>query len=225
MRRSGFTLIELLVVIAIIAILAAILFPVFAKAREKAKQASCQSNLKQLTLGVLMYVGDYDERFPCTPFWKCGRPENNYTSRWYVLIQPYVKNEQIFSCPGSSFSAGWPYPAVGWSGSMVNYGQGNWAECHDQDPYEERGFNISQYRTPANSICLCDSAHRNDGSSRWEKIAYANMCSVGCNMQNAIDDNTRHSGGSNIAFVDGHVKWSSAGAIQSGWGGMIKNGP
>src|SRR5688572_8152662 len=88
-ERSGFTLIELLVVIAIIAILAAILFPVFARARENARRASCQSNLKQIALGVKQYTQDYDEKFPAryTDFAQVGPTDQ--TGGWAILIQPY----------------------------------------------------------------------------------------------------------------------------------------
>src|SRR6059058_2594607 len=99
-QRRGFTLIELLVVIAIIAILAAILFPVFAKAREKARATSCLSNTKQLGAGLLMYIQDYDERMPggCFANFGCGiaTPGNtgtNYTT--LATLQPYVKNAQV----------------------------------------------------------------------------------------------------------------------------------
>src|ERR1051326_5407593 len=105
-RREGFTLIELLVVIAIIAILAAILFPVFAQAREKARQATCTSNLKQLGNAMLMYIQDYDETFPFVPGsnqavsagvdW--GKDTWVYNDV-YVLLQPYVKNYKVFYCP------------------------------------------------------------------------------------------------------------------------------
>ncbi|MBC8139590.1 MAG: DUF1559 domain-containing protein [Fibrella sp.] len=104
-RRNGFTLIELLVVIAIIAILAAILFPVFSQAREKARATSCLSNLKQMGLGLIMYSQDFDEAMP--PAW-IGYSEDPSksvgfpgTARWQDVVQPYVKNTQIFTCPDS----------------------------------------------------------------------------------------------------------------------------
>jgi len=94
--RTGFTLIELLVVIAIIAILAAILFPVFARAREKARQTSCLSNVNEIALGVLMYNGDYDERFPLG---FVNRPDFADRYTWPGAIFPCVKNVQVFDCP------------------------------------------------------------------------------------------------------------------------------
>ena len=96
-RRKGFTLIELLVVIAIIAILAAILFPVFARARENARRASCQSNLKQIGLGMLQYVQDYDEIYS-------GSFKNSPNGRihWGELIYPYTKSSQIYVCPSNT---------------------------------------------------------------------------------------------------------------------------
>ena len=99
MRRSGFTLIELLVVIAIIAILAAILFPVFARARENARKSTCQSNLKQLGIGFGMYLQDYDEVLP-PPF--IDKPTRDDRVRWHQLIQPYVKNSEVRFCPSDS---------------------------------------------------------------------------------------------------------------------------
>ena len=96
-RRSGFTLIELLVVIAIIAILAAILFPVFQKVRENARRATCQSNMKQIGLGTLQYVQDYDES--CVP--RTVNTNNQEGQGWAQLVQPYIKSENVFQCPSN----------------------------------------------------------------------------------------------------------------------------
>jgi prepilin-type N-terminal cleavage/methylation domain-containing protein/prepilin-type processing-associated H-X9-DG protein len=102
--RKGFTLIELLVVIAIIAILAAILFPVFAQAREKARAVSCLSNTKQLGLGIMMYVQDYDETYPLAAFWNTSTPfaANFYLWSSQRCLQPYIKNTDIYKCPDDS---------------------------------------------------------------------------------------------------------------------------
>jgi prepilin-type N-terminal cleavage/methylation domain-containing protein len=107
-RKRGFTLIELLVVIAIIAILAAILFPVFARARENARRSSCQSNLKQITLGSIQYSQDYDEKvvqacmLRITLRHKYGKGSTPERYKWNDAIFPYVKSEQIFVCPSDS---------------------------------------------------------------------------------------------------------------------------
>ncbi len=122
MNRRAFTLIELLVVIAIIAILAAILFPVFAQAREKARQTSCLSNQKQLGLGTMMYVQDYDETYPMTANY--GEPAATRTI-WSDMVAPYLKNRDIFKCP-SAVSPGYPngwaergYAAIGMSAQLA----------------------------------------------------------------------------------------------------------
>jgi prepilin-type N-terminal cleavage/methylation domain-containing protein/prepilin-type processing-associated H-X9-DG protein len=108
--RKGFTLIELLVVIAIIAILAAILFPVFAQAREKARQTGCLSNVKQIGLGVQMYLQDYDEYVPRNAYADPPRVlegdhfVNCSSPRWMDVMQPYVKNTQLHNCPSDPFA-------------------------------------------------------------------------------------------------------------------------
>ena len=98
-RRRGFTLIELLIVIAIIAILAAILFPVFAHAREKARQTNCISNVRQISLAMLMYCGDYDNAFPLVGG---SNPVNLFIGSWIDTLQPYSDNLQLFTCPSAS---------------------------------------------------------------------------------------------------------------------------
>lgn len=135
-QRSGFTLIELLVVIAIIAILAAILFPVFAQAREKARQTSCLSNAKQQGLGAIIYVQDYDETYPLSAGlhptlgwvtgyymgvpadWRGGSADriNSYAGCWANLIQPYIKNTQVYACPSSP---AFPVPFSDWAASYA----------------------------------------------------------------------------------------------------------
>ncbi|MBC8134327.1 MAG: DUF1559 domain-containing protein, partial [Fibrella sp.] len=118
-NRRAFTLIELLVVIAIIAILAAILFPVFAQAREKARQASCLSNLKQLGLGVIQYVQDYDETYPI------GVGEGSYgtnpTAHWQQAIVPYVKADGIFACPSDPEAGRIESATTPWKGILTSY--------------------------------------------------------------------------------------------------------
>ena len=120
--KKGFTLIELLVVIAIIAILAAILFPVFAQAREKARQISCASNLKQLELGMLQYVQDYDETFPYAVDNGCqwANCAGNPPTHWQRKILPYIKTFGVFSCPDDS-KAGAYTGANAWKGSATSY--------------------------------------------------------------------------------------------------------
>lgn len=179
--KRGFTLIELLVVIAIIAILAAILFPVFARAREKARQASCQSNLKQLSLAVLMYNQDYDNRFVRNN-WQNG--SYAYRQVWTAGYRtlPYVKNTQIYACPsrgdiacGGAARAAWqPYP------SRCSYGYNNWV-CN--------GRNEADIAEPANLFLMMDAQN-------WWNDA----------CQNAIRLCHRHNEVGNFAFVDGHVK-------------------
>ena len=103
-RRTAFTLIELLVVIAIIAILAAILFPVFARARENARRSSCQSNLKQIGLGILQYTQDYDEKFPNGTVLSGIGGAESYGLGWAGQTFPYVKSKQIFVCPSDTYN-------------------------------------------------------------------------------------------------------------------------
>lgn len=141
MNRKGFTLIELLVVIAIIAILAAILFPVFAQAREKARQISCASNMKQLALSIIMYTQDYDEYYP---FGQSGLndPKGNNleftatdTGHWEQEVLPYVKSAGVFGCPDDS-GAGVPDSATGGAfGVVASYDANGWYQFTDFNGY------------------------------------------------------------------------------------------
>jgi prepilin-type N-terminal cleavage/methylation domain-containing protein len=116
--QSGFTLIELLVVIAIIALLAAILFPVFARARENARRASCQSNLKQIALGVKQYIQDYDERYPQVDAKGAASPDGS--QGWAVSMQPYLKSPQILQCSSDKQTATSSATSVGYSDYWYN---------------------------------------------------------------------------------------------------------
>jgi len=208
--QKGFTLIELLVVIAIIAILAAILFPVFAKAREKARQASCQSNQKQMGLALRMYGSDFDERNVPVAQPRTGLPGNGYW--WMVLIDPYMKNLGILQCPSYRCS----YNGIGqWTGAgYCGDTPGGTSTC-DQPPRARfvGGYGIncggagvgpgdakdSQIPAPAETVHVAESScivarHSQQG---WPG-------SVSCRGM------PFHNEGRNLLFVDGHVKWHRA---------------
>ena len=176
--KRGFTLIELLVVIAIIAILAAILFPVFARAREKARQSSCLSNVKQIMLGVLMYAQDYDERLIPGALPQPGRD-------WHVLLGPYLKNVQVLYCPSSlpGMGYGWNYSEFGYYYTTPGTG---WATA------------LAEIDKPAEAILLggCeDYEARNRTYSRYLYKASATLLPA------------RHNEGGNMGLCDGHAKW------------------
>jgi len=125
--QVGFTLIELLVVIAIIAILAAILFPVFAQAREKARQTSCLSNMKQIALGVKMYSQDYDEgMIPSFIAWY-GHWAQHGGGTWRALVQPYIKSRQLFLCPSNTATAATAWDNGVWPDDGVHDTRSNYA--------------------------------------------------------------------------------------------------
>lgn len=213
MKRIGFTLIELLVVIAIIAILAAILFPVFAQAREKARATSCLSNIKQIGLGALMYAQDYDERVVpvCTSCYafSCPTPKTYY---WWGsfngvalneaegLIYPYMKNHQIQACP--SFSNRLRSP-IGLTGYGYNYAY--------LAPFTYPGgcavpnpISLAAVSQPAETVWMADAARINTwaySAPTLEGNTYLDPPSYGYPGFHG-----RHSEMGNVLWLDGHAK-------------------
>ena len=187
-RSDGFTLIELLVVIAIIAILAAILFPVFARAREKARQTSCLSNLKQLATGTQMYLQDYDSIFPCQ-FSNPVRTNVPYNFG-YQQLNPYVKNEQIWICPSDETRN------CAQEGSVDMTGQ--WEQSYNFNS------NIFDYKVELSELArIAETPLMMDGKDRnqvWGRPRWASAVATYCDMD-------RHNGGANLSFADGHGKW------------------
>lgn len=206
-RKSAFTLIELLVVIAIIAMLAAILFPVFGRARENARRSACQSNLKQIGLGMMQYTQDYDERLP--------RSESaRDISTWVDNLQPYIKSNQIFICPSDSN----PYlpTAAGNLGRKSSYGINQiYAIDPAQNLFEANEINVS----PTSLAAIEDSSGTvgvGDSRGLYQVFAAgstnvpvdlgANPPTFGLDVSNGVFVG-RHLNGGNFLFMDGHVKW------------------
>jgi prepilin-type N-terminal cleavage/methylation domain-containing protein/prepilin-type processing-associated H-X9-DG protein len=194
--RRGFTLIELLVVIAIIAILAAILFPVFARAREAARKSSCQSNLKQIGTAFLMYVQDYDETWP--NIWNGVvdinlAPPTGYNWAW--AVQPYIKNTQVFRCPSDTQRVGSSYNA---NNQIDNNSDAAIVAPADtivaMDGFTDNNGNYAQTNTTTGNGLNCDY-------TMWDATSRATRRDVGL---------PRHSDTNNILWADGHVKTSKA---------------
>lgn len=227
-KLKAFTLIELLVVIAIIAILASILFPVFARARENARRASCQSNLKQIALGVMMYGQDYDERMPVVK----GADANISVSNpfgWADALQPYLKSTQIFQCP--SDSVGPPSGALSYENQVKSPSYSDyWIN------YQATDVSQAAFDAPSMTILLGDGlgytdpinitatngfkgTSRNTATSKYDSSGGAKMSVNPCTGTGKAQfrDSLKHLDGANFAFADGHVKWEKGNSASNGY--------
>lgn len=232
-KNRAFTLIELLVVIAIISILAAILFPVFARARENARRTSCLSNLKQIGLGFMMYTQDYDGRYPMNAWVLEGSSPTtgivqtdssmpgytymvNFGSSggrfvtWMDLIYPYVKSKQLFDCPSADpnnkHTSGRPYPSYGYSDGFG----GTYTRVYTTAPWDSRvPISMSAVQRPSEVIMAYEYKTYYNIYARPNKSIFLNE-----------NRDPQHLGGSNFVFADGHAKWLSnsrvAGALGDG---------
>jgi len=233
----------LLVVIAIIAILAAILFPVFARARENARRSSCQSNLKQLGLGFIQYAQDYDEKLPAGDNSNFASG-NTFATGWGGRIFPYVKSGQVYTCPSDTGSASAP-------NSLVSYAANRdlTIENFNFSGFQETGVTaLSGFNATAKTVLLFEAQGNgvnlstpSDGGSRYSSTpnkndwtnSYTNWstglignpasdpavsanCQGGCNYDGTFSTG-RHLEGSNYLMMDGHVKWLKGTAVSPGW--------
>ncbi len=216
---KAFTLIELLVVIAIIAILAAILFPVFAQAREKARAISCLSNQKQITMAELMYLQDNDEIFhELIPggmnnlAGKVGEP-----GIWMAVLQPYVKSSALFRCPDSVIPAvvttyaGRTTASIGMNSYLGAYFNWYWDAILKQPDIGGRFTPETNVQYPAITVLFADGFDQTINGSTPR--GYWIDPGVGKGVRFGLSD--RHSKGSNVSFVDGHAKWYRTNSLLS----------
>jgi prepilin-type N-terminal cleavage/methylation domain-containing protein/prepilin-type processing-associated H-X9-DG protein len=195
-QKKGFTLIELLVVIAIIAILAAILFPVFARARENARKASCLSNMKQLGLGIMQYTQDYDERYPLA---QAGPDDaTRKLNTWRTLIFPYVKSTDVYRCPSNPDNNTFTNDNDAPTAFRISY------NCNAQGAV--LGSSLAEAQTPASTIAVTEvwdgcadyggwcgtAAYDGDFNYDWDGHSYAIYAG--------------HNSTTNFLFADGHAK-------------------
>jgi prepilin-type N-terminal cleavage/methylation domain-containing protein/prepilin-type processing-associated H-X9-DG protein len=221
-QRKAFTLIELLVVIAIIAILAAILFPVFAQAREKARAISCLSNMKQVGTGMMMYFQDYDETMLQDWYgdWRPSDPTREWY-KWMDAVYPYVKNEQIFNCPSHSLNTKYVYykrltaPASNYGSYRVNV---TYHDPSDAWNPPTSGFGnvvtMARLQVPADTVFVVDAV----AEPEWHNFPWMEWWSVN-DAPTGIQANSnpkrfgaegqieaRHNDMTNVIFADGHAK-------------------
>ena len=210
--NRAFTLIELLVVVTIIAVLAAILFPVFARARENARRASCMSNLKQIGLALMMYVQDYDETYPYASMDGNDPLYAAPDASWPYLLQPYTKSLQVFTCPSST------------SGSNAGIWFGNYGASTNLLKYRSSCVTkMASISEPSEGYAIMDGSAwtMNTGFATNPSDLYyvpgtgeshSGMSMTYMKIFNLVSDffGGRHFAGDDMLFADGHVKWMKA---------------
>lgn len=217
-RYRGFTLIELLVVIAIIAILAAILFPVFAQAREKARAASCLSNTKQMGTALNMYSQDYDEGYPTwAEYWymyyvdRSNAGQDTVDRYWDAKLQPYVKSGNP---PALDRGGVWHCPSSELPSSSRSYGisMGFTYDTDPNSPYYYRYLREPEIAKPAETVFVGDSGNDGRLGRPWDYNGYLNKY-VYKNAYYVRDAPWRHSDGANYVFCEGHAKFMKGDVI------------
>ncbi|BCM88250.1 hypothetical protein IAD21_00077 [Abditibacteriota bacterium] len=211
--RKAFTLIELLVVIAIIALLAAILFPAFSSAREAARRASCTSNLRQIGMGMMQYTQDYDEYVPPNETRPATRAE---TRCLFELIQPYIKNTQVYICPTSSETAriniynDTARLKTSYALNIIYYADPN----ENLFAWDTGTKTLAALEDASGTVFVGDSTPSGtnvESDWNWEVLDKTSVfyttqpITFGSTRQGRFE--FRHNGGCNFAFMDGHVKW------------------
>jgi prepilin-type N-terminal cleavage/methylation domain-containing protein/prepilin-type processing-associated H-X9-DG protein len=234
-RNQGFTLIELLVVIAIIAILAAILFPVFAQAREKARSASCLSNLKQVGIAVMMYTQDYDEVYPANYTYRPwsgnqggGLDQSQGLFWWQDLVAPYIKNAAVFLCPSASPHLAYTYGRPNGLVSPLIKDYTASVSCDGRTPApwnsavacgvfvngDSASRTLANVEAPADTIAIFDGLNfelwRIEQTDAW--VNSGRGPSFWGNDPDPVNHPfghvaKRHTGGFNATYADGHAKW------------------
>ncbi len=241
-KWDAFTLIELLVVIAIIAILAAILFPVFGRARENARRSSCQSNLKQIGLGILQYTQDNDERLVGNSYGSDQASNSTTNYKWMDAVFPYVKSEQIFSCPsdidetvgGVTYTNQYKLnttltaPSSSYFGSYgMNAAYGNNGSIDEGGPGISGGRSLASLPDPTGTVWVMDAALATVGATygkyRFNFHVYGNFTPTGSPRRVHVSDycaemSERHLETINVLYLDGHVKASKL-------DNLLKRGP